>query len=93
MGFDWISSRGASSTGTGRIKGGEAAMEAAIISVSMACESYHETETFQMTAWKVESFPALNALKSRYTRQTRALGEGITGQYMIPDVLLHASPD
>ena len=41
-------------------------MEAAIISVSMTCDSYHETETFQATAQEVGLFSALDAQAARY---------------------------
>lgn len=52
--------------GHGIIKRSETAMKAAIISVSMTCDSYHETETFQATAQEVGLFSALDAQAARY---------------------------
>lgn len=68
-------------------------MKAAIISVSMTCDSYHETEIFQLTAWEVGSLPALDAQTARYTGKPRARGERIYGFYWTPATPLYALPD
>ena len=61
--------------GHGINKRSETAMKAAIISVSMTCDSYHETEIFHLTAQEVGSMPALDAQAARYTGKTRARGK------------------